>query len=47
MNALANDLSTLSRSSRAYLNRVHQHFINGRFVSATTDERIAVVDPTR
>lgn len=46
MNALANDLSTLSRSSRAYLSLVHQHFINGRFVSAATDERIAVIDPT-
>src|SRR4051812_2785087 len=46
MTALPNDLSRLSRPSRAYLSLDHQHFINGMFVSATTDERIAVVDPT-
>jgi phenylacetaldehyde dehydrogenase len=46
MNALANDLSTLSPASRSFLGASHQHFINGQFVEGSTDERVAVVDPT-
>jgi phenylacetaldehyde dehydrogenase len=46
MNALANDLSTLSPASRAFLGSPHQHFIDGQFVAGSTDESVAVVDPT-
>ncbi len=46
MNALANDLSKLSRASHAFLSAPHQHFIDGKFVKSSADEVIAVVDPT-
>jgi phenylacetaldehyde dehydrogenase len=46
MNALANDLSKLSRASRTFLSQTHQHFIDGQFVKGTTEDTIAVVDPT-
>ncbi len=46
MITLANDLSVLGTSSRAYLSERHEHFIDGRFVAGSSGKLIAVVDPT-
>lgn len=44
--SMENDLSTISPGATSFLNRDHQHFIDGKFVDAQDDGSIAVVDPT-
>lgn len=46
MKSLANDLSTLGRASRDYLGACHQLFIDGQFVTGSSDETIAITDPS-
>ncbi len=46
MDALTNDLSLIGPASRGFLGSQHGIFIDGRFVSGSSGESIAVVDPT-
>ena len=46
MHPLANDLSSLSRTSRDYLKAQHGLFIDGRFVESVAAKPLPVIDPT-
>jgi phenylacetaldehyde dehydrogenase len=46
VNSLANDLSSLSRTTRDYLNARHRLFIGGRFIASAANETLPVIDPT-